>query len=42
MLSLIGLFVRYFCEGAYFIRIEFKLVRNHADGSENICVRGIS
>ena len=28
-----------FCEGAYFIRIELKLIRNHADGSENICVR---
>ena len=32
--------MRYFCEGAYFIRIELKLIRNHADGSENICVRG--
>ena len=31
--------MRYFCEGAYFIRIELKLIRNHADGSENICVR---
>ncbi len=24
----------YFCEGVYFIRIEFSLVRKRADGSE--------
>lgn len=29
-----------FCEGGYFIRIEFKLVRDRAYGSEKIWVRG--
>lgn len=32
--------MRYFCEGTYFLRIEFSLIRKRADGSEKYGLGG--